>query len=82
MINETIDSLATKLGKRKQYLFDDDLQKLQKEFITKKEKCNTKVIKIDNKKTENEINLKNLMFPTGEIKQKKRKEKSKRCYNT
>ena len=77
MINESIDSLATKLGKRKQYLFDDDLEKLQKEFIAKKEKCNTKVIKIDNKKTENEVNLNNLMFPTGAIKQKKGKKKVK-----
>jgi hypothetical protein len=38
MINESIDSLETKLGKRKQFLFDNDLEKLQKEFIAKKRK--------------------------------------------
>ncbi len=77
MINESIDSLETKLGKRKQFLFDNDLEKLQKEFIAKKEKCNSKIIKLENKKSENEANFKNLIIPTGEIKQKKGKKKVK-----
>ena len=77
MINESIDSLETKLGKRKQFLFDNDLEKLQKEFIAKKEKCNSKIIKLENKKSENEANFRNLIIPTGEIKQKKGKKKVK-----
>ena len=77
MINESIDSLETKLGKRKQFLFDNDLEKLQKEFIAKKEKCNSKIIKLENKKSENEANFKNLIIPTGEVKQKKGKKKVK-----
>ena len=55
MINESIDSLETKLGKRKQFLFDNDLEKLQKEFIAKKEKCNSKIIKLDNKKLKKKL---------------------------
>ena len=77
MINESINSLETKLGKRKQFLFDNDLEKLQKEFIAKKEKCNSKIIKLDNKKIEKEANFKNLIIPTGEIKRKKGKKKVK-----
>lgn len=77
MINESIDSLETKLGKRKQFLFDNDLEKLQKEFIAKKEKCNSKIIKLENKKSENEANFKNLIIPTEEVKQKKGKKKVK-----
>ena len=50
MINESIDSLEAKLGKRKQFLLDNDLEKLQQEFLAKKEKCNSKIIKIKIKK--------------------------------
>ena len=32
MIKEQDDYLETKLGKRKQFLFDNDLDKLQNEF--------------------------------------------------
>ena len=46
MIKESLDSLETKLGKRKEFLFDTDLEKLQNEFISNKEKCNTKIIKL------------------------------------
>ena len=77
MIKESLDSLETKLGKRKEFLFDTDLEKLQNEFISNKEKCNTKIIKIETPKKENEQNLKNIIIPTGEIKKKKGKKKVK-----
>ena len=77
MIKESLDSLETKLGKRKEFLFDTDLEKLQNEFIAKKEKCNTKIIKLSVQKNENEQNLKNIIIPTGEIKKKKGKKKVK-----
>ena len=77
MIKESLDSLETKLGKRKEFLFDTDLEKLQNEFIAKKEKCNTKIIKLSTHKNENEQNLKNIIIPTGEIKKKKGKKKVK-----
>ena len=77
MIKEPDDYLETKLGKRKQFLFDNDLDKLQKEFLEKKEKCNCKIIKKDVSKKENEPNLKNIIFQSGEIKKKKGKKKVK-----
>ena len=77
MINEPIDSLEEKLGKRKQFLFDKDLEKLQQEFLDKKEKCNSKIIKVENTNKEKEINKKILSIPKGEIKQKKGKKKVK-----
>ena len=77
MINESIDSLEAKLGKRKQFLLDNDLEKLQREFLAKKEKCNSKIIKVENKNKENEANKKILKIPSGEIKQKKGKKKVK-----
>ena len=77
MIKESLDSLETKLGKRKQFLFDNDLEKLQQEFLDKKEKCNTKIIKNSQSKKENEKNKNNFTIPTGEIKKKKGKKKVK-----
>ena len=77
MIKESIDSLESKLGKRKEFLFDNDLDKLQKEFLANKEKCSVKIIKKAPNKKENEINTNNLIFPTGEIKKKKGKKKVK-----
>ena len=77
MIKESLDSLETKLGKRKQFLFDNDLEKLQQEFLDKKEKCNTKIIKNSQSKKENENNKNNFTIPTGEIKKKKGKKKVK-----
>ena len=77
MIKESLDSLETKLGKRKQFLFDNDLEKLQQEFLDKKEKCNTKIIKNIQSKKENEKNKNNFTIPTGEIKKKKGKKKVK-----
>ena len=77
MINESIDSLEAKLGKRKQFLLDNDLEKLQQEFLAKKEKCNSKIIKVENTNKEKEINKKILSIPKGEIKQKKGKKKVK-----
>ena len=77
MIKEQEDYLETKLGKRKQFLFDNDLDKLQKEFLDKKEKCNCEIIKKDNSKKENELNIKNIIFQSGEIKKKKGKKKVK-----
>ena len=80
MIKESMDSLETKLGKRKQFLFDDNLEKLQEEFLKKKEKCNSKIIKkklqeISNDVQDNKNN--NTFLPTGEIKKKKGKKKVK-----
>ena len=80
MIKESMDSLETKLGKRKQFLFDDNLEKLQEEFLKKKEKCNSKIIKkklpeISNNVQDNKNN--NTFLPTGEIKKKKGKKKVK-----
>ena len=77
MIKEQDDYLETKLGKRKQFLFDNDLDKLQKEFLEKKEKCNCKIIKTNPIKKENEYNLKNIISQSGEIKKKKGKKKVK-----
>ena len=77
MIKESFDSLESKLGKRKEFLFDNDLDKLQKEFLANKEKCSVKIIKKATNKKENEININNLIFPTGEIKKKKGKKKVK-----
>ena len=81
MIKESIDSLETKLGKRKQFLFDDNLEQLQEEFMRNKEKCNSKIIKNEAKKTDikqdNNINKNNIIFPVGEIKKKKGKKKVK-----
>ncbi len=77
MIKESFGSLETKLGKRKEFLFDNDLDKLQKEFLANKEKCSVKIIKKAPNKKENEINTNNLIFPTGEIKKKKGKKKVK-----
>ena len=77
MIKESIDSLESKLGKRKEFLFDNDLDRLQKEFLANKEKCSVKIIKKAPNKKENEININNLIFPTGEIKKKKGKKKVK-----
>ena len=79
MIKESIDSLETKLGKRKQFLLDDNLEKLQEEFIKNKEKCNSKIIKKEAPKADNkqEDNLGNLLIPSGEIKKKKGKKKVK-----
>ena len=78
MIKESLDSLETKLGKRKQFLFDDNLEELQEEFLKKKEKCNSKIIKNQPKNTpNNQENKNNILFPTGEIKKKKGKKKVK-----
>jgi hypothetical protein len=81
MIKESIDSLETKLGKRKQFLFDDNLEQLQEEFIKNKEKCSSKIIKKEAKKTDikqdNNNNMNNIVFPVGEIKKKKGKKKVK-----
>ena len=76
MNKEPKDSLEINLSKRKQFLFDDDLEKLQEEFISKKEKCNSKII---NKKVKDKekIEQNNLIIPSGEIKKKKGKKKIK-----
>jgi hypothetical protein len=78
MIKESIDSLETKLGKRKQFLFDDNLEQLQEEFIKNKEKCSSKIIKKEAKKTDikqDNNNMNNIVFPVGEIKKKKVKKR-------
>ena len=76
MSKESIDFEA-KLEERKKFLLDDNLEKLQEEFLKKKEKCNTKIIKINpQKKDNNEDNTnKNYFFTQGEIKKKKEKRK-------
>ena len=64
MIKESFDSLESKLGKRKEFLFDNDLDKLQKEFLANKEKCSVKIIKkAPNKKGENsELPIKEMKY--------------------
>ena len=82
MIKESIYSIEKKLEQRKQFLMDDNLEKLQEEFLKKKEKCNSKIIKINppkESKNENNINS-NSIFIEGEIKKKKGK-KVKRYNN-
>ena len=76
MNKEPKDSLEINLSRRKQFLFDNDLEKLQQEFISKKEKCNSKII---NKKVKDKekIEQNNLIIPSGEIKKKKGKKKIK-----
>ena len=79
MIKESIYSIEKKLEQRKQFLMDDNLEKLQEEFLKKKEKCNSKIIKINppkESKNENNINSNNI-FIEGEIKKKKGKKKIK-----
>ena len=78
MFKESIDFEA-KLGERKKFLLDDNLEELQEEFLKKKEKCNSKIIKLNPlKKDKIEDNPnKNYFFTQGEIKKKKGKKKVK-----
>ena len=79
MIKESLDSLETKLGQRKKFLLDDNLEKLQEEFLKNKEKCCSKILKKEKPKEDNaksNINT-NVMFPSGEVKKKKGKKKVK-----
>jgi len=79
MIKESLDSLETKLGQRKKFLLDDNLEKLQEEFLKNKEKCCSKMIKKEKPKEDNaKSNIyNNFMFPSGEVKKKKGKKKVK-----
>ena len=79
MIKESLDSLETKLGQRKKFLLDDNLEKLQEEFLKNKEKCCSKMIKKEKPKEDtNQSNINNnFTFPSGEVKKKKGKKKVK-----
>ena len=74
-----MDTIESKIGERKQFLLDDNLEKLQEEFLSKKEKCNSTITKIKPQETiKNQKNINtNFIFQTGEIKKKKGKKKIK-----
>ena len=78
-----MDTIESKIGERKQFLLDDNLEKLQEEFLSKKEKCNSTITKIKPQETiKNQKNINtNFIFQTVEIKKKKGKKKDKRCNN-
>ena len=74
-----MDTIDSKIEERKQFLLDDNLEKLQEEFLSKKEKCNSTITKIKPQETiKNQKNINtNFTFQTGEIKKKKGKKKIK-----
>ena len=74
-----MDTIESKISQRKEFLLDDNLEKLQEEYFKKKEKCNTKFNKIEPSKQNNNNQDKNnnLIFITGEMKKKKGKKKIK-----
>ena len=74
-----MEPLEIKLGERKKFLLDNNLEKLQEEFLKKKEKCSSKIIKNEQPKTNNNQSNtnNNIVFPVGEIKKKKGKKKIK-----
>lgn len=79
MIKESLDPLEAKLGQRKKFLLDDNLEKLQEEFLKNKEKCCSKIVKKEKPKEDNaQSNINNnFTFPSGEVKKKKGKKKIK-----
>ncbi len=79
MIKESLDPLEAKLGQRKKFLLDDNLEKLQEEFLKNKEKCCSKIVKKEKPKEDNaQSNINNnFTFPSGEVKKKKGKKKVK-----
>ena len=79
MIKESLDSLEMKLGQRKNFLFDDNLEKLQEEFLKNKEKCCSTIFKKEKPKEDHAQTTtnNNFMFPSGEVKKKKGKKKVK-----
>ena len=72
-----MDSIEAKISQRKEFLMDNNLEKLQEEFLKKKEKCNSKIIKKEPPKYNNNKDNNNNIFPMGEIKKKKGKKKIK-----
>ena len=74
-----MDTIESKISQRKEFLLDDNLEKLQEEYFKKKEKCNTKFNKVEPSKQNNNNQDKNnnLIFITGEMKKKKGKKKIK-----
>ena len=74
-----MDTIESKISQRKQFLLDENIEKLQEEFLKKKEKCSSKMTKIkpsepiQNQSASNT----NILFSSGEIKKKKGKKKIK-----
>ena len=59
MNKESADSLELKIGQRKKLLFNKDLEQMQKDFLEKKEKCNSKIIKLTQENKNIQIKNKN-----------------------
>ena len=74
-----METIESKISQRKQFLLNDNLIELQEEFLKKKEKCNSTIIRnkgSEPNKHQSSINS-NIIFPSGEIKKKKGKKKIK-----